>query len=168
MGARNTDTSYGSVARFFHWSLAALFLFQFGSIVAFRFFGQDPPEVAWDILNWHKTSGVLILMLGLCRLLWRWSVPLPSWPSGFREWDKTLSHFAERGLYTALFVMTISGLVIELAGGHYVPFLGLFYLDNIAPYFHPGAVSSTQPVVAAREAASLPRVSRSTPAANSR
>ena len=160
MGLLNSSNKYGSLARFFHWTLAGLFLFQFASIVAYRFMGQNPPALAWEILNWHKECGLLILFLGALRLIWRVVTTLPDWHPDFGAWDKRLSHFAERSLYGALFVMTASGIVLELTGGHYVPFFGLFYLDNVAPYLHGSAVAKDAAAIAAREAGSLPLVSQ--------
>jgi len=156
VGLRNTDSGYGSTARFFHWSIAFLILFQFVTIVIFRSPGQNPPDFAWEVLNWHKSSGLVILVLCLGRFAWRWRFGLPDWPSNFEEWDKKVSHFSEWGLYTSLFVMTLSGILIEITGGYYIPFFGLFSIDNRAPYFHPGAVSQAESVVAAREALSVP------------
>jgi len=156
---KNSETRYGLVSQFFHWSIALLFLFQFTAIVTFRFLEENPPDLAWEILNWHKSVGLLILLLGLLRLGWRLSTTLPAWPAEFGDWDKKVSHFAERGLYFALFAMVGSGLLIELAGGFYVPFFGLFHMDNVAPYIHPGSVSDTASILAARKAASMPLVS---------
>lgn len=159
MEFRNSETRYGIVSRFFHWSIALLFLFQFAAIVAFRFLEETPPDLAWEILNWHKSVGLVILALGVLRLAWRISTPLPAWPPKFGEWDKKVSHFAERGLYFSLFAMVASGLLIEFAGGFYIPFFELFYMDNVSPYIHSGSVSYTESVLAARKAASIPWLS---------
>ena len=70
----------------------------------------------------------------------------------FQEWDIKVSHFAEWGLYACIFIMTISGLLIEFVGGHYVKFFGLFYIDNVSPYLHAGDVSYAKELVAARSA----------------
>ena len=156
MGLRNTDTGYGSVARFFHWSIAFLILVQFVTIVIFRVPGQNPTDFAWEVLSWHKSSGLLILVLCVGRIAWRWYFGLPAWPLNFAEWDKKVSHFTEWGLYASLFVMTLSGILIEITGGYYIPFFGLFFIDNRAPYFHAGPVSQEESVVAAREALSIP------------
>lgn len=52
--------------------------------------------------------------------------------------------------------MTFSGIAIEIAGGHYIPFFGVFYIDNLSPYIHLGAVSHVDAVVAEEATAKLP------------
>ncbi|MEE2643386.1 MAG: cytochrome b/b6 domain-containing protein [Myxococcota bacterium] len=147
---KNSATRYGLVAKLLHWSIAFLFLFQFLSILYFRFLEEEATDLTWSVLNLHKSTGLLILLLGVFRLFWRNFSKLPDWPEHFSEWDQSVTHFAEYGLYTSLFLMTVSGLLIELFGGHYIPFFGLFYLDALTPYLHIGAVSYDETVVAAR------------------
>jgi cytochrome b561 len=112
-------------------------------------------DFTWTVLNAHKTAGLLILILGTARLIWRLQVPLPNWPLSFDEWDKSLSHFAEYGLYTCIFFMSLSGVFIEIAGGHYIPFFDLFYIDNLSPIIHWGAVDYSDAVMASRGANKL-------------
>jgi cytochrome b561 len=148
------------MTKFFHWSIAALFGVQLVTIVAVRALMAEglagTTTLTWSLLDLHKASGLLILFLGLPRLAWRKISPLPEWPSSFGDWDKSLTHFAEYGLYTCIFVMCLSGLLIELAGGHYIPFFGLFYLDNLAPYVHAGAFAHMPEDDAARAAGMVP------------
>ena len=156
MPLKNTEKEYGSLTKFFHWSIAGLFAFQFLSILVFRYLEERPVDLTWSVLNAHKTAGLLILGLGIFRVLWRRYSPLPEWPTDFDDWDKSLTHFAEYGLYGCIFLMTFSGIAIEIAGGHYIPFFGVFYIDNLSPYIHLGAVSYADVVVAERAAAKLP------------
>ena len=122
----------------------------------FRYLEERPSDLTWAVLNTHKTAGLLILMLGVCRLLWRWRVKLPNWPTNFTDWDKSVSHIAEYGLDSCIFLMTLSGIAIEIAGGHYVPFFGLFYIDNLSPFVHACAVSYDDAIMVARGAAKMP------------
>ena len=158
---KNSATRYGIVSKSLHWSIALLFALQFLSILCFRFLEEQPTNLTWGVLNWHKSLGLLILILGIARLIWRRLVKLPDWPDHFSDWDKSVTHFAEYGLYVSIFLMTISGLVIELSGGHYIPFFGLFYVDNLSPYIHFGPVSYDGVVMAARAAKQIPVLSNS-------
>lgn len=154
---KNTPKHYGIIAKMMHWSMAALFLFQWISIIAFRHleettYGVAPPPLTWEVLNAHKSVGLIILILGALRLAWRKYTPLPDWPEGFTDWDKSVSHFAEWGLYTCMMVMSLSGILIEFWGGHYIPLFNLFHLDNISPFIHGGAVVHTPELDSARAA----------------
>ena len=64
VGFINTPEKYGSVTKFFHWSIMLLFLFQFATMIYFRFLEENPTDLTWQIMNWHKTSGLLILNIG--------------------------------------------------------------------------------------------------------
>lgn len=156
MTLKNTPAAYGSATRFFHWAVAALVGFQFGSILLFRVLEEGGTDLAWTVLNAHKTAGVLVLILSALRLLWRRLSPLPDWPANFDAWDKRFSHVAEYGLYTVMFVMALSGIGIELVGGHYVPFFDLFHLDGRPWFLHLGAASHVAEIKAARNALTMP------------
>ena len=154
---KNSPKSYGLVTKFLHWSMLLLFIFQWSSIVLFRYleettYGVEPPAWTWSVLNSHKSIGLIILFLGVIRFLWRQYTPLPNWPSTFDEWDKSVSHFAEWGLYICMMLMSLSGILIEFWGGHYVPLFDMLYIDNQAPFVHLGAVLHTPQIDAARAA----------------
>jgi cytochrome b561 len=79
----------------------------------------------------HKSLGVTILFLMLARLLWRaWhrSPPLPQSMSPFMSLLAKSSHWT---LYVLFVGMPISGYVLSAAGGHPVPFFGLFDLPAL-------------------------------------
>ena len=154
---KNSPQRYGLISKALHWFMLALFLFQWGSILAFRHleetsYGVEPPALTWAVLNWHKSIGLIILILGIIRLVWRTYTPLPDWPKGFTDWDQSVSHFAEWGLYTCMIGMSVSGICIELWGGHYIPFFDVLYLDNLSPFIHWGEGVHTPELDGARAA----------------
>ena len=158
---KNSSESYGYVTKFLHWSMLLLFIFQWASILVFRHleettYGVEPPPFTWSVLNAHKSVGLIILILGILRFAWRQYTPLPNWPSHFTDWDKSVSHFAEWGLYICMMAMSLSGILIEFWGGHYVPLFDLLYIDNQAPFIHLGAVVHTSEIDAARASAINP------------
>jgi cytochrome b561 len=79
----------------------------------------------------HKSLGVTILALVLMRLLWRAIHPAPA-PSGRHGALPRIA--AETGhwlLYGVFIVMPVSGYILSAAGGHAVPFFGLFDLPAL-------------------------------------
>ena len=145
MPLTNTLTSFGSVARFFHWSISLLFLFQFGIAMIMTEMGKEEAyrETFYML---HQSAGITILILVLFRLLWRKATPLPSWPETMTDSDKKLFSIAEWGLYLILFLMPLSGYVLTLAEGEGFKFFGLFaipeligkseILEEIGEYLH--------------------------------
>lgn len=67
-GWRDTGLHYGLVTRIFHWSMAAILLWQFSGIVINRLFGRSALS---DMLNsTHGELGAAILLLAALRALW--------------------------------------------------------------------------------------------------
>lgn len=65
---RDNGLRYGLVTRIFHWSMAAILLWQFSGIVINRLFGRS---TLTDLLNsTHGELGAAILLLAALRALW--------------------------------------------------------------------------------------------------
>ncbi|MEB3221953.1 MAG: cytochrome b/b6 domain-containing protein [Candidatus Sericytochromatia bacterium] len=156
MRLTNDGTRYGAVARVLHASVVLLVTFQFLSITAFRYLEEAPQQMAWTVLDAHKTAGLLLLLVVTVRVGWRLWCPPPPPPDQLDAWDRLSSLWLERGLYALLFVMALSGLTIELTGGYTVPFLSLFHLDAVAPWLHAGPVVHGAAADAARKATTVP------------
>ncbi len=65
---RNTHTSYGTVAIVLHWTIAFLFLGQ----IALGFLTQavaDSPRLQFNLYQWHKSFGFLVLGLAIVRAI---------------------------------------------------------------------------------------------------
>lgn len=129
MPLTNTPQHYGSVTKFFHWSIALLFIFQYGSAIIFT--GMTDGDPKWNILGAHKTIGFLVLVLAILRITWRKTTRLPDWAKTMTEFEKQAAHAIENGLYTSMFVMTVSGYIMEMAGGYEINFFYLFQVPDI-------------------------------------
>jgi len=67
-GWRDNGLRYGRITRIFHWSMAAIFVWQFSGIVINRLFGRS---ALTDLLNsTHGELGAVILLLAGLRALW--------------------------------------------------------------------------------------------------
>lgn len=145
MPSTTTSKRFGSVARFFHWTLFLLFLFQFGIAIVMTELGkEDAYRELFFML--HKSVGITILFLALFRLLCRKATPLPDWPGTMSDFDKKLFSCAEWGLYLIMFLMPLSGYVMTMAEEEGFKFFGLFgmpdligkseVLEEIGEYLH--------------------------------
>jgi len=145
MPLTKTQTGFGSVARFCHWTIAFLFLFQFGIAIVMTELGkEDAYRELFFML--HKSVGITILLLALLRLLWRKVTPLPDWPGTMTGFDKKLFSFTERGLYLIMFLMPLSGYVMTMAEEEGFKYFELFgmpdlvgkseVLEEIGEYLH--------------------------------
>ena len=92
MSLRSNDRQWGSIAKFFHWTIA-LAIFGNGT------FGllMDLVASSMQKINWlalHKLIGLTVLALVLLRILWRWrdgrlpEEPAPRW----QQWGARAVH----------------------------------------------------------------------------
>ena len=105
---RNTRTAYGAVAIVLHWTIALLFLGQ----IVLGYLTQavaDNPRLQFDLYQWHKSFGFLILALALARLGWSLAGthPLPLDGTPRRE------AVAARSVHLLLLTLTVA---VPLAG----------------------------------------------------
>src|SRR5512145_2981405 len=115
---RNTDRSWGAGAKFFHWTMAALILFQIMLGIMAVTWPVSPTKL--DLFVWHKSFGVLILTLAALRLLWRLTNVTPALPEGMAGWERMgarMSHFV---LYLLMLALPLTGWVINSAAN--IPF----------------------------------------------
>lgn len=104
---RNTEDAWGTIARSFHWLIAALIL---GQLVL----GKVADEMALspqklDLFVWHKSIGISILLLAILRLLWRLGNAPPAPPPGIPRWETLLARLGHTLLYTLMFAVPVSG-----------------------------------------------------------
>jgi cytochrome b561 len=107
---RNTPARYGSVAILFHWVMALLFVGQVSGGVLMRRFSD--PKLQFELYQWHKSFGFLILGLALLRLLWRFANRGPGDSESLARWDKLASRAAQILLYAAIIAIPLTGWAI--------------------------------------------------------
>jgi len=119
---RNSTSTYGSVAKFFHWVLFVLI----GGMLVFGYFLDDfPKDVQPLTYNIHKLTGLTILLLMVLRLCWKLINPTPVLPADTKPWERKAEHLVQYGLYFFLLLMPIVGWIGSCAAGH-PPRLGDF------------------------------------------
>ena len=100
MGCRNTRTYYGSVAKFFHWWVAMLFLIQI--IIGVRMGSISNAMIQWQAYTLHKSIGLLILISMILFILWSLINPKPRWPHNMPWWE----YQCENSTYIVVFVIS--------------------------------------------------------------
>lgn len=120
----NSKTSYGFPAKLLHWVLAVpLIVVPFFMLYVVDLPASDFKKFAYFM---HKSGGILLLMLMSIRLLWRLMNMQPELPRDIPSALQSLIRLAHYGLYTVVFGMIFSGMLMSLWGGHNIPFFGLF------------------------------------------
>jgi cytochrome b561 len=128
----NTADAWGAPAKFFHWTIALLILVQIALGVAAASWRISPLKL--ELFVWHKSTGMLILVLMLARLAWRLANPTPALPPGTPRWERYAAHASHGLLYVLAIALPLSGWVINSAAA--VPF-SVFWLVPLPPIVAP-------------------------------
>ena len=120
---------YSNTTVAFHWITVLLVLFQ--AYLGFRFGYSEPGPARDAVFVWHKTTGVVILLLTLARLFYRLKNPPPPYPPELPAWERHAAVWNHRLFYTLLIAMPIVGFIAvsgfaqgkptELLGGIMIP-----------------------------------------------
>ncbi len=135
MALRNSATRWGSVAKVFHWAMAALIL---GSslfvehINGRMWWFQSNAKIYISYIHWHKSFGLIALALVIGRILWKFSQPKPVTAS-LTPLEQRASTWMHRALYTLMVAVPVSGWIASSAFGSKTNFFGLFRIPGIWP-----------------------------------
>ena len=133
MTLHNTSDGYGALTKALHWLVVGLFAFQFAAANIMLRMDESGTVLglSQDIYyNWHKSIGLVALLVAVVRLLARRSGQLPDWAPALSGRERSFIHRAEQVLYTAMFVMPVSGFLYVMAGGYGVTLFGMWELPN--------------------------------------
>lgn len=128
---RNTDTSWGLVAILFHWTMAALFFGQFW--LGWYMQGIKNLVDQFNLYQWHKSFGFLILGLAVLRLLWAVTSRRPKLPETIPPGERSLARASHVALYLALVVVPLTGWAVASTSPLPIAswFFGLFVVPSL-------------------------------------
>lgn len=123
---------YNGVAITLHWVLAIAFVLMLASGLALEELDLDK-AFKFNLFQWHKSLGVLVLLTVGLRVLWRLFHKPPALPESFKRLDVISAHLGHLALYTAMIIMPLSGWVIVSSSSTGLPtyVFGLFQWPHI-------------------------------------
>ncbi len=123
--------TYGAISRANHWivALAVLGMLSVGFYLANV---ELPRETRGPIMNLHKATGALLLLVIGWRVIWRLRQGFPPLAPGLPDWQRTAARATHWGLLAAMLVMPLSGVGMTLLGGRPIDVYGLFLIPPIA------------------------------------
>lgn len=125
---KNTRTNYGSIAKFFHWSMAMLMVVIF--VIGFTMINMSRSKVMFILYDLHKSTGLLLFVLVSFRLIWlRFNVK-PQYPN-VAIWQKWLAIGNVYALYLLMVIMPVSGVLTSTLSNHSITFYYLFSLPAL-------------------------------------
>jgi cytochrome b561 len=127
---RNTTSSWGSVARAFHWIIGLTIL----GMLAFGWWMNHIPARPdrFFYRSIHADIGYILLVLMVLRIIWRWINPVPAMPADMPRWQRIAAAINHGALYLATFVVIFLGWAHSGARpqGDYGSFFGLFHVPQ--------------------------------------
>lgn len=131
MTLKNSLDRWGAVSQTFHWVIVVL-------LVVMAYLGltmTDLPTSAHkaNVYALHKSIGLTILALAALRLGWRLYAGRPVEVDGMPTWQRRVASLTHGALYVLLFVIPLSGWVINSTSGFPLRWFGLVRVPAIAP-----------------------------------
>ena len=131
---KNTETQWGWTIILLHWLLVLpiVGLFALGLYMMDLGYYDSFYTLAPQI---HEAIGLIVLALMVFRVVWRLTNKTPKPPKTNSSFINTASHLAHKSLYSLLFIILFSGLLISYAGGQGINILDWFTLPGPAEFF---------------------------------
>ena len=127
---RNTRNSWGLVAILTHWLVALSIFGLFGLGLWMTELDYYSPwyRQAPDL---HRSIGVLLLIVILLRLAWRWLNARPSDLPTHRPWEVSAAHLAHTLLYLLPLAIMLTGYLMSTADGRGLSVFGWFEIPAL-------------------------------------
>ncbi len=106
MALKNSTESWGRLSKLFHWLTAALIFIQIPLGFYAKSLGLSPLKI--DVFVWHKSVGMLVLLLVVARLLWRIKNSIPA-PLTSNRLHLMLASGVHGMLYVLMLALPLSG-----------------------------------------------------------
>ena len=136
MALINSSAGYGALTKLIHWLIVVLFALQYvgGNIMTGIGFDQSFAGLSSAFYyNWHKSLGLVALVVAVVRLLNRQAGRLPPWAATLSARERRLIHLLERLFYIAMLVMPVSGWLYVMWGHYGVNLFGIWEMPRPLP-----------------------------------
>jgi cytochrome b561 len=135
---QNTTSSWGSVARAFHWILGLTII----GMLAFGWWMNHIPARPdrFFYRNIHADIGYLLLVLTALRLIWRAFNPTPALPADEPRWQRVAAWISHGALYLVVIVVIMLGWAHS--GAHTPDYSSWFGLFHVPQFTSPDKVTA--------------------------
>lgn len=139
MPNRPDKKRYDIVAISLHWGMALCILLMLGSGLAFDRIDMEQ-SFKFNLYQWHKSLGLILLVLVAIRIGWRLFNKPPTEPSQLTKTDHILSKIGHWALYSAMVIMPFSGWVMVSSSPYGLP----TFIFNLFEWPHIPGLSSNK------------------------
>jgi cytochrome b561 len=130
MALKSGVSHWGSVAKFFHWTIVLLILVQ--ATVGLIMVNLPKRPGVIPVYSFHKSLGLTIFALAVFRLAWRMFDMRPEEPSGVPRWQANAARLGHALLYALIFAVPLSGWLFDSASAlRPLYWFGLFQVPSL-------------------------------------
>lgn len=127
--------AYSPVARTLHWLVAVLVIGLIAVGIAMHMMASGPLQNT--LYNLHRSTGALVLLLAIIRLIYRLTHPPLPLPADIPPWQRLAAGSVHWSLYALLLIQPIIGWAATSAYRAPIIVYGLFELPPILPVNQP-------------------------------
>ncbi len=135
MPLRSTETSWGALARGFHWIVAALILVQ--AVIGLTMVGMATTPAKVRMFALHKSIGLTVLALVLLRIAWRAFDRRPRDPDDTPRWQHVAARATHTALYLLILAIPLSGWWFNSAANAPLVWFGLVKVPGLTGGYDP-------------------------------
>lgn len=131
---RNHSSHYGIISVLLHWSAAIVIV----GLFAVGYWMVDLSYYSsWyrTAPHWHKSIGIVLLLLMILRLLWRVISISPAPVVTHSKWERVSSKLAHMLLYAGVFAIIVTGYLISTADGRAIQVFNWFEVPGLGELF---------------------------------
>lgn len=125
MQAMGKPTTYDAMSRINHWLIGLAIIGMLASGLFMEFSGLPRADIR-TVSGLHRSFGVLVLIFGLWRVVWRLVQGFPEAIPGMPSWQDTASKIAHWALLAGIIIMPVSGIASSVFAGRAVSVFGWF------------------------------------------
>lgn len=158
-----SPSGYDLMSRINHWLIAIAIIGMLALGLFFEFGGLPREEKRW-LVDLHKSFGVLVLIYGVWRVLWRVMQGFPKSGNAMPKWQEIASKISHWTLLAGILIMPVSGVFASVFNGRSIavfnwfsipPLVEISWLSGVAGYTHKYAGFTLAFIVAIHIAAAL-------------
>jgi cytochrome b561 len=112
-----SNVTYTKTAILLHWVIALMILAQLGVGLVMGEKDMWAPEIQGQLYGFHKALGMLVIVLTVARIVWRFINPPPALPSGMKIWEIFAVKITHGLFYILLLAIPLSGWALVTAAG---------------------------------------------------
>lgn len=139
MKIKNTKTAYGLITILLHWVMAILLavLFSMGLYMT----SLDYYDSLYHSLPyWHKSFGILAILLLLMRFFWRIKNIKPDDINTQKNYEVLLANFIQNVFYALILFIGITGYLISTAKGKSIEFFYFIEIPAVTQFIDDSVV----------------------------